>query len=248
MGDANPIRTLGDYSKPSYEGYKITIELPKGNNVLAIGLNVFQQDTRFLAQFFPPGRTAKLRNDILIMRIRQFAMNQGPRNFNEAANAWKGKPNFNWAQAQTFTSPRNGSFSTYSSNYQMKLEKALIDFDSHQEKRLSRSPAAQMNFTSANDLTKEELRGKGIKRPSKLLFLKYLSQSSLVEQNRNPSSPKRIHFVNSIVILNKKLKIHEELTVESEEEEKDMVNNREIIESIVEPSKSEEEEPLKKLS
>ncbi|GJW99933.1 hypothetical protein Tco_0183847 [Tanacetum coccineum] len=44
MGDENPIRTLGDYSKPSHEGYKNTIELPVGNNVLAIGLNVFQQD------------------------------------------------------------------------------------------------------------------------------------------------------------------------------------------------------------
>ncbi|GKC34467.1 hypothetical protein Tco_1046851 [Tanacetum coccineum] len=63
MGDENPIRTLEDYSKPSHEGYKNTIELPIGNNVvktgkervcvysnfpfaikLAIGLNVFQQD------------------------------------------------------------------------------------------------------------------------------------------------------------------------------------------------------------
>ncbi|GJX18142.1 hypothetical protein Tco_0218974 [Tanacetum coccineum] len=33
MGDENPIRTLGDYSKPSHEGYKNTIELPVGNNV-----------------------------------------------------------------------------------------------------------------------------------------------------------------------------------------------------------------------
>ncbi|GJV90214.1 hypothetical protein Tco_1538027 [Tanacetum coccineum] len=33
MGDANPIHTLGDYSKPSHEGYKNTIELPMGNNV-----------------------------------------------------------------------------------------------------------------------------------------------------------------------------------------------------------------------
>ncbi|GKD25944.1 hypothetical protein Tco_1232158 [Tanacetum coccineum] len=33
MGDANPIRTFGDYSKPSHEGYKNTIELPVGNNV-----------------------------------------------------------------------------------------------------------------------------------------------------------------------------------------------------------------------
>ncbi|GJW97797.1 hypothetical protein Tco_0179605 [Tanacetum coccineum] len=33
MGDANPIRTLEDYSKPSHEGYRNTIELPVGNNV-----------------------------------------------------------------------------------------------------------------------------------------------------------------------------------------------------------------------
>ncbi|GJT39767.1 hypothetical protein Tco_0939632 [Tanacetum coccineum] len=33
MGDANPIRTLGDYSKPSHEGYRNTIELLVGNNV-----------------------------------------------------------------------------------------------------------------------------------------------------------------------------------------------------------------------
>ncbi|GKC06310.1 hypothetical protein Tco_0997920 [Tanacetum coccineum] len=79
MGDENPICTIGDYSKPSHEGYRNTIKLPVGNNVaplrsdtirlvqngcsfhglwsedpnqhlkdflklLAIGLNVFQQD------------------------------------------------------------------------------------------------------------------------------------------------------------------------------------------------------------
>nr|GEV45211.1 retrotransposon protein, putative, unclassified [Tanacetum cinerariifolium] len=37
MGDENPIRTLGDYSKPSHEGYRNTIELPVGNNVSASG-------------------------------------------------------------------------------------------------------------------------------------------------------------------------------------------------------------------
>ncbi|GJW29801.1 hypothetical protein Tco_0046676 [Tanacetum coccineum] len=36
MGDANPIRTLGDYSKPSHEGYMNTIELPVGNNVVPL--------------------------------------------------------------------------------------------------------------------------------------------------------------------------------------------------------------------
>nr|GEU95324.1 hypothetical protein [Tanacetum cinerariifolium] len=33
MGDTNPIHTLGDYSKPSHEGYRNTIELLEGNNV-----------------------------------------------------------------------------------------------------------------------------------------------------------------------------------------------------------------------
>ncbi|GJW64898.1 MAK10-like protein [Tanacetum coccineum] len=143
MGDENPIRTLGDYSKPSHEGYRNTIKLPAGNNVVPLRsdtirlvqngcsfhrlrsedpnqhlkdflklvdsldldgenrertrLRIFQFSlpdqasnwlerlpagsiitweyltTRFLAQFFPPGRTAKLRNDILIRTIDQSA-------------------------------------------------------------------------------------------------------------------------------------------------------------------------------
>ncbi|GJT46483.1 MAK10-like protein [Tanacetum coccineum] len=138
MGDENPIRTLGDYSKPSHEGYRNTIELPVGNNMVPLRsdtirlvqngcsfhglrsedpnqhlkdflklvdsldldgdnrertrLRLFQfslrdqasnwlerlpagsittwEDltTRFLAQFFPPGRTVKLRNDILMFQ------------------------------------------------------------------------------------------------------------------------------------------------------------------------------------
>ncbi|GKA68652.1 zinc finger, CCHC-type containing protein [Tanacetum coccineum] len=112
MGDENPIRTLGDYSKPSYEGYRNTIELPARNNVVPLRSDtirlvqngcsfygIWSEDpnqhlkdflkladsldldgenrsisiwedltTRFLAQFFPPGRTAKLRNDTLMVQ------------------------------------------------------------------------------------------------------------------------------------------------------------------------------------
>ncbi|GKA43069.1 MAK10-like protein [Tanacetum coccineum] len=115
MGDENLIRTLGDYSKPSHEGYRNTIELPKGNNVdpnqhlkdflkLVDSLDLDGQNkertrlrlfqfslrdqasnwferlparsisisedltTRFLAQFFPPGRTAKICSDILMFQ------------------------------------------------------------------------------------------------------------------------------------------------------------------------------------
>ncbi|GKB89601.1 zinc finger, CCHC-type containing protein [Tanacetum coccineum] len=101
MGDENHIRTLGDYSRPSHEGYRNTIELPEGNNVVPLRsdtirertrLHLFQVSlrdqasnwlehlpagsisiwedltTRFLAQFFPLGRIAKLRNDILMFQ------------------------------------------------------------------------------------------------------------------------------------------------------------------------------------
>ncbi|GJV90949.1 protein kinase-like domain, concanavalin A-like lectin/glucanase domain protein [Tanacetum coccineum] len=48
---------------------------------------------------------------------------------------------------------------------------------------------------------KEELGRKGIKSPSKLLSLKYLSPTSIKELNKNPTAPKHVHFINSIIIL-----------------------------------------------
>ncbi|GJZ04469.1 hypothetical protein Tco_0537744 [Tanacetum coccineum] len=36
MKDENPIRTLGDYSRPSHEGYRNTIELLEGNNMVPL--------------------------------------------------------------------------------------------------------------------------------------------------------------------------------------------------------------------
>ncbi|GJT27475.1 zinc finger, CCHC-type containing protein [Tanacetum coccineum] len=138
MGDENPICTLRDYSKPNHEGYRNTIELIVGNNVIPLRsdtirlvqngcsfhglrfedpnqhlkdfqklkdsldldgenrertrLRLFQFSlrdqasnwlerlptgsittwenltTRFLAQFFPLGMTAKLCNDILMFQ------------------------------------------------------------------------------------------------------------------------------------------------------------------------------------
>ncbi|GJY87722.1 MAK10-like protein [Tanacetum coccineum] len=380
MGDENPIRTLGDYSRPSHEGYRNTIELPEGNNVdpnqhlkdflklvdsfdLDGSISIWEDlTTRFLAQFFPPRRTAKLRNDILMfqqhhgeslskawthfkdllqnvphhgidlwlkvqifydhvnpitrrtidqsagdvpsifdrrlielenqvqclmeahlaptqptqvnkittpyeicngphdtlnctkgpeqacvdyaslpmneIRGKKFTSNHGPRNFNDAANTWKDKPNFNQTHTQTFTSAQGGSIFVHSSSYQMKLEKALLDFDSNQEKRLSylgtqleqqqddmigkinllwKTISKKLTDTSSpenagSSITprsiaaishdeKEELRKKGIKSLSKLLSPKYLSPASIKELNKNLSSPKRVHFVNSIIIL-----------------------------------------------
>ncbi|GJU72445.1 hypothetical protein Tco_1263850 [Tanacetum coccineum] len=36
IGDENPIRTLGNYSRPSHEGYRNTIKLPEGKNVVPL--------------------------------------------------------------------------------------------------------------------------------------------------------------------------------------------------------------------
>ncbi|GJZ72538.1 zinc finger, CCHC-type containing protein [Tanacetum coccineum] len=111
MENENPNRTLGDYSRPSHEGYQNTIERPNGNNVVplrsdtirlthltlmlqlekgraCVYLNSLRDQasswlervlagsistwedltTRFLAQFFPPERTSKLQNDILMFQ------------------------------------------------------------------------------------------------------------------------------------------------------------------------------------
>ncbi|GKA54621.1 hypothetical protein Tco_0753570 [Tanacetum coccineum] len=45
MGDENPIRTLGDYSRPSHKGYRNTIEIPDRNNVVPL-----RSDTILLVQ------------------------------------------------------------------------------------------------------------------------------------------------------------------------------------------------------
>ncbi|GKD80648.1 hypothetical protein Tco_1347487 [Tanacetum coccineum] len=186
---------------------------------------------------------------------RKFTTNQGPRNFKEATDTWKDKPNFKWERNQTFTSLQNGSISTRSSNYQMNLEKALINFNSHQEKRLSslrtqlrqqqddmiskinllwktvseklydtpihntaRRPKAQMNFMSTNYHIKEELQGKGIKSPSKLLFLKYLSRSSLAELRSVKSDATEYRSHETMDEIEDKFESEEEFEEETDEE------------------------------
>ncbi|GJY71798.1 MAK10-like protein [Tanacetum coccineum] len=366
MGDENPIRTLGDYSKPSHEGYRNTIELLVGNNVVPLrsdtirlvqngcsfhGLR-YEDPNQHLKDFLKlvdsfdlDGenrertrlRTAKLRNDILM-----FQQHHGE-SLSEAWTRFKDllqkvphhgidlwlqlrdlNPKESWAILQdlalydneSWNDPRdfakpvkaitlaqdvpstsdrrlielenqvqrlmeaylastqltqvnkitasceicNGPHDTHNymegpeqscvdyasshaneisgKSYQINLEKALLDLDSNQEKRLShlrtqleqqqdnmigkinllwKTVSEKLNDASplenaGNSMApkiivairhdeKEELKKKGIKSPSKLLSPKYLSLASIKELNKNPSSPKCVHFVNSIIIL-----------------------------------------------
>ncbi|GKD02681.1 hypothetical protein Tco_1177655, partial [Tanacetum coccineum] len=66
----------------------------------------------------------------------------------------------------------------------------------------ARNSMAHKSIAAISQDEREELRKKGIKSPSKLFSSKYLSPGSIKELNKNPSAPKRVHFINSIVILN----------------------------------------------
>ncbi|GKC17236.1 hypothetical protein Tco_1014018 [Tanacetum coccineum] len=151
---------------------------------------------------------------------KPFANNQGPRNFNEATNAWNDNPNFNWEGTQTFESPQKGSFSTYSSNtpygpldYQTNLERVLNDFDSHQEKWLSilGTQFKQQQddvINKINTLWKivserlDNIPTHGVTNDN-VTHVNIVSCDHLErEQDRN-SSPKRVYFVNTITIVKK---------------------------------------------
>ncbi|GKB26296.1 hypothetical protein Tco_0865697 [Tanacetum coccineum] len=123
-------------------------------------------------------------------------------------------------------------------NYQIKLEKALLGQQQDDMigkinllwkaifEKLDDTPTpdtvgnsmAHKNIASISHVKREKLQSKGIKSLSKLFSLKYLSLTSIEEQNRNLSAPKHVHFVNSIVILNKESEAKEESKEESEEE------------------------------
>ncbi|GKC63154.1 hypothetical protein Tco_1095752 [Tanacetum coccineum] len=169
---------------------------------------------------------------------RSFTMNQRPRSFNDAISACLRTQLKQ--QQDDMISIINLLWKTVSK----KLDDAPIC-------NTAGGPTAQINFTSTNYHTTEELQSKGIKSPSKLVSPKYLSQSSLIEQNINPSSSKLVHFVNSIVILNKEGEAKEESSMEAYKAEftdHEMSEETEEVESeeeVDEETKDEAEEEEK---
>ncbi|GJX83763.1 hypothetical protein Tco_0333244 [Tanacetum coccineum] len=209
---------------------------------------------------------------------KRLTPNQGLRNFNDVTKTWKEKPNFNRGQTQTFTNLQNGSIFVYSSSYQIKLEKALLDFDSNQEKSLSHlrnqleqqqddmigkinllwkivseklndvstpenagNSMAHKSIAAISHDKREELRKKGIKSPLNLFSPKYLSPASIKELNKNPSAPKRVHFVNSIVILSTNSDTEEEAISSTNVHEHELDNMVRRGEEVKEQGKEEDE-------
>ncbi|GJY25635.1 MAK10-like protein [Tanacetum coccineum] len=241
MGDANPIRTLRDYSKPSHEGYRNTIELPVGNNVCEIdrvaggklrdkNADESWEIIKDLAlydhegwndskEFVKPVKANSLLQDVPSTSDHRLI------ELENQVQTLDGSPSCSDA---TYSSEQNHFFIEICSgphDTQYRMENPEQAFKTISEKlddtpirNTAGNPASQMNFTSTNDPIREELRGNRIKSLSKLLSPKYLSQSSLAEQNRNPSSPKRVHFDHEMTV---------ESEEESEEETKDEIEEKE---------------------
>nr|GEU54889.1 zinc finger, CCHC-type [Tanacetum cinerariifolium] len=164
--------------------------------------------TCFLASFFPPRRTVKLCNDILM-----FQQHHGE----SLSEAW-----------------------TRFKDLLQKVPHHGIDLWLYPY----RETGAQK---------------KGNQNPSKLFSPEYLSPASIIELNKNPSAPKCVHFVNSIVILSEESKFEEgettiditpkhshNITKEAKNEVKEVIDEEEseveTDEEIKEILKEEEED------
>nr|GEW08060.1 hypothetical protein [Tanacetum cinerariifolium] len=84
MGDENHIRTLGDYYKPSYEGYRNTIELPVRNNVgknaLAfISISLRDKASNWLERL--PANPSPHEMILLLVSLLNSIHQEGPQNF-----------------------------------------------------------------------------------------------------------------------------------------------------------------------
>ncbi|GJV82602.1 MAK10-like protein [Tanacetum coccineum] len=324
MENENPIRTLGDYSKPSHEGYRNTIELPIGNNVVHLGsdtirllqnecsfhglrsedphqhlkdfiklvnsldldvanrertcLRLFQFSLRdqasnwlerlpagsistwedlitcFLAQFFPPGRTAKLLqffydhvNPATRRTIDQSA--GGKLSDKNAKKSWALLENLalydneSWNDLKDFAKsvkaislPQDAPNTSDSrlvelENQVQRLMEAHLAPKQSVQRRLSslgtqlgqqqdevinkinilwkavsekfnnmpthdaaENSMAHMNVESLNITRRKSFEA----RESRAHRNYSLSRASIEEQNRNPSSPKRVHFINYV--------------------------------------------------
>nr|GEU67480.1 protein kinase-like domain, concanavalin A-like lectin/glucanase domain protein [Tanacetum cinerariifolium] len=170
---------------------------------------------------------------------KRLTSNQGLRNFNDVTDAWKEKPSFNWGRTHTFTNPQNESISVYSSSYQLKLEKddiiGKINLfwktvseklnDTYSPENAGNSMSPKSIATISHDEW-EEIRKKGIKSPSKLLSLKYLSlyrkkEEGVKEQANEENEMETDMEVDEVIKEESEFKTDEEVEEILKEEEDD---------------------------
>ncbi|GKA88115.1 hypothetical protein Tco_0809879 [Tanacetum coccineum] len=212
MGDENPIRTVGDYSKPSHEGYRNTINLPVGNNVVPLrfdNIRLVQNGCSFYG----------LRSEDPNQHLKDFLKLVDSLDLDNENRKRTRLQDLALYDNESWNDPRDFTKSvkaiTLPQDVSSTSDRRLIDIE-NQVQRLMEAHLASTQPTQ-----------------------------SLIEQNKNPSSLKRVHFVNSIVILNKEGEAKEESSMEAFKAEfmdHEMSEGREEVESEEEAKEETEDE------
>ncbi|GJW23934.1 hypothetical protein Tco_0037745 [Tanacetum coccineum] len=253
MGDENPIRTLGDYSKPSHKGYRNTIELPVGNNVVPLRsdtIRLVQNGCSFHGlQSEDPNQHLKDFLKLVDSLDLDVANRERTRTINQSAGgklrdrntkeSWALLEdlalydNESWNDPRDFSKPvkaialpqdvpstSDRSLIELKNQVQRLMEAHLALTQPTQVNKVtssckicSRGPTAQMNFTSTDYHTKEDLQSKGIKKNE-------AEEEGSVEPNKNEyTNHKKADGTDEEVESEKE--VGEETEGETEKEEED---------------------------
>ncbi|GJT54849.1 hypothetical protein Tco_0989903 [Tanacetum coccineum] len=217
MGYENPIRTLGDYSRQSHEGYQNTLELPDGNNVVPLRFDTIRRTIDQSTGDNLCDKNAEeswaLLEDLALCDNESW---NDPRDFAKPFTAISLPQDVPSTSDRRLTELKNQVQHLMEAHLALKtsFQKVISEkLDNTPTRDVSEDSIGQINSVYHDHQGDGAPPNKGIKSSSKLLFLKYQYQSSLGEHNRN-SSPKRVHFVNTITIIRKEDKPKEEEIVE----------------------------------
>nr|GEX72457.1 MAK10-like protein [Tanacetum cinerariifolium] len=207
MGDANPIHTLGDDSKPSHEGYKNTIELLEKNNVDPSPHERILLLVSLLNSFYREGSQNFATISLCSNNIKEnLSQKHGLISKTYSKNPHHGIDV--WLQFQIsydHVTPSTRRTIDQSAGDDMigkinllwkTISERLDDTPVH---NTAGCPTTQMNFTSTNYLTKEELRD----MESPINLMSRLHYNWIMRKRfgprRKPSNPRKIfNFVGKV--------------------------------------------------
>ncbi|GJT72064.1 hypothetical protein Tco_1031350, partial [Tanacetum coccineum] len=276
MGDENPIRTLGYYSKPSHEGYRNTIELPEGNNVVPLRsdtIRLVQNECSFcelwsedpnqhLKDFLKQVVSLDLNGDNRERtRLRTIDQSAGGklRDIN-AKESWALLEdlvlydNGNWNDPRDFAKPVKAI--SLPQDVPSTFDRRLIELENQVQRLMEayialKQPTQVNKITSSCEICSDTHDTQYCMENPEQAFVDASSRTyETRKQNRNPSSRKHVQFVNSIIILNKEDGAKEDGNMKSSTTEYEdhgiTMKSEEEFEKETEEEIKEEEEDIPK--
>nr|GEU58736.1 MAK10-like protein [Tanacetum cinerariifolium] len=231
-----------DYSKPSHEGYKNTIELPIGNNVVPL-----QSDTIQLVQ-----------NECSFHGLRRTIDQAAGVKLHDkkAEESWALLEDLALYDNESWNDPREFAKPVKAISLPQDVlrtsDRRLIELENQvqclMEAHLAPTQPTQVNkITTSCEICSGPHDTQYCMKIPERAFVDYASSRIAETESRNPSSPKRVHFVNSIVILNKEDEAKEEgnvktSTTEYEDHEMTIESKKEFEEETEDEIEEEKED------